>query len=119
MRTYWSAKKNQYLAPGGIKAQGKWIHAEQEFADPTTGEMKKSKVYYSKNENGELDIHGPLVPEWDENKSDTPFLQWQGKFEEGILVTAWGMLRAMHNTTIKEGWNLYMNNEDENLRKAY
>ena len=119
MRTYWSAKKNQYLAPGGIKAQGKWIHAEQEFADPTTGEMKKSKVYYSKNENGELDIHGPLVPEWDENRSDTPFLQWQGKFEEGILVTAWGMLRAMHNTTIKEGWNLYMNNEDENLRKAY
>jgi hypothetical protein len=28
MRTYWSAKKNQYLAPGGIKAQGKWVQAE-------------------------------------------------------------------------------------------
>jgi hypothetical protein len=38
--------------------------------------MEMSKVYYPKNENGEIDIHGPLVPEWDENKSDTPFLQW-------------------------------------------
>jgi hypothetical protein len=30
-----------------------------------------------------------------------------------------GMLKAMNNTSIKEGWNLYMNNADENLRKAY
>jgi hypothetical protein len=25
MRTFWSGKKNQYLAPGGIKGQGKWV----------------------------------------------------------------------------------------------
>ena len=24
MKTYWSAKKNQYLAPGGVKLMGKW-----------------------------------------------------------------------------------------------
>ena len=119
MRTYWSAKKNQYLAPGGIKSQGKWIQAEQEVTDPQTGQTTKKKLYYAKNENGELDIHGPLVYEGDENCSDTPFLQWQGKFEEGVLVTMFGMLKAMHNTSIKDGWNLYMNNADENLRKAY
>jgi hypothetical protein len=24
MRTYWSGKKNQYLAPGGVKLLGSW-----------------------------------------------------------------------------------------------
>jgi hypothetical protein len=24
MRTYWSGKKNQYLAPGGVKLLGEW-----------------------------------------------------------------------------------------------
>lgn len=119
MRTYWSAKKNQYLAPGGTKSQGKWVQAEQEILNPKTGNLEKKKMFYGKLENGELDINGPLVPEGDPNCSDTPFLQWQGKFEEGIIVTAWGMLKAMHNTSIKEGWDLYMNNQDENRRKAY
>lgn len=119
MRTYWSAKKNQYLAPGGVKSQGKWVQAEQEIMNPNTGQIEKKKMFYGKNENGELDIHGPLVPEGDPNCSDTPFLQWQGKFEEGVLVTIYGMLKAMHNTSIKEGWNLYVHNSDENLRKTY
>lgn len=119
MRTYWSAKKNQYLAPGGIKSQGKWVQATQEMINPKTGVAEVTEMYYPKNENGDIDIHGPLVPKWDENRSDTPFLQWQGKFEEGVLVTMFGMLKAMNNTSIKEGWNLYMNNADENLRKTY
>lgn len=119
MRTYWSAKKNQYLAPGGVKSQGKWVQAEQEILNPNTGQLEKKKLFYAKNENGDLDIHGPLVTEDDPNCSDTPFLQWQGKFEEGILVTLWGMAKAMHNTSIKEGWDLYMNNKDESMRKAY
>jgi hypothetical protein len=25
MKTYWSGKKNQYLAPGGVKVQGHWV----------------------------------------------------------------------------------------------
>jgi len=28
MKTYWSGKKNQYLAPGGVRIQGKWDHAK-------------------------------------------------------------------------------------------
>ena len=119
MRTYWSAKKNQYLAPGGIKSQGEWVHAEQEFINPETGEPEKKKMYYAKLENGELDINGPLVPEGDPTCSDTPFLQWKGKFEEGVLVTVWGLLKSAHNKSWKEGWNDYWNNQDENLRKAY
>ena len=27
-KTYWSGKKNQYLAPGGIKMRGKWEQYE-------------------------------------------------------------------------------------------
>lgn len=119
MRTYWSAKKNQYLAPGGVKAQGKWIHAEQEFLDPISNEYKKSKVYYAKTKEGEIDLNGPLVPEWDENKSDVPFLQWQGKFEEGVLITAYGLLKTAFKTSWGDAWNSYWNNTDENLRKAY
>ena len=48
-------------------------------------------------------------------------MQWQGKFEEGIIVTFWGMLKEMHNTSIKEGWNKYYHGEgiDENMAKAY
>lgn len=119
MRTYWSAKKNQYLAKGGIKAQGKWVHAEQEFINPTTGKPEMKKLYYSKNEKGEIDIDGPLVTQDDANCSDVPFLQWQGKFEEGVLVTLWGMGMAMYNTSIKEGFDSYWNNIDENLRQTY
>jgi hypothetical protein len=120
MRTYWSAKKNQYLAPGGTKSQGKWVHAEEEFTKED-GTTEKKKMYYQKDENGEIDTNSFPVPEGDENASDIPFMQWQGKFEEGIIVTFWGMLKEMHNTSIKEGWNKYWKGEgiDENMAKAY
>lgn len=120
MRTYWSAKKNQYLAPGGIKSQGKWVHAEEEFIKED-GTIEKKKMYYQKDENGEIDTNSFPVPEGDENASDIPFMQWQGKFEEGIIVTFWGMLKEMHNTSIKEGWNKYYHGEgiDENMAKTY
>jgi len=28
-KTYWSGKKNQYLAPGGIKMRGSWQQYEE------------------------------------------------------------------------------------------
>ena len=120
MRTYWSAKKNQYLAPGGIKAQGKWVQAEQEFINEATGEPEMKKLYYGKLENGELDVDGPLVPEGDPNCSDTPFMQWQGKFEEGVVVTCWGFLKHWwQSKSFQEAKDYYWNNTDENLRSAY
>ena len=51
MRTFWSGKKNQYFAPGGIKGQGKWVVAK----DPNGNEL-----YYSKEEDGEMDYNAPL-----------------------------------------------------------
>jgi hypothetical protein len=33
MNTYWSAKKNQYLAPGSIKLQGKMEHYSETRTD--------------------------------------------------------------------------------------
>lgn len=92
MKTHWSAKKNKYLAPGGIKAQGKWVQAEQDVIDSNTGEVKKEKVFYAKKEDGSID-ENQLVTESSENCSDVPFLQWKGKFEEGILLTVWDFVK--------------------------
>jgi hypothetical protein len=38
MRTYWSGKKNHYLAPAGVRIQGKW---EQEIDN-----ISKKPLYY-------------------------------------------------------------------------
>jgi hypothetical protein len=84
MRTYWSGKKNQYFAPGGFKAQGKWVVAK----DPDGNEL-----YFSQDENGNIDYNAPLVTKDDPNCSGTKFLQWKGKFEEGVMVTFWDIFK--------------------------
>lgn len=129
MRTYWSAKKNQYFAPGGVKAQGQWIHAEEEIRNPNTGQLEKKKLYYAKLDNGELDRNGPLVTKDSPNCSNVPFLQWKGKFEEGIVVTMSNLimesLGALSHGSIKDAYNViinkfkYSDDVDPELTKAY
>lgn len=110
MRTYWSAKKNQYFAPGGIKAQGKWVHLEAEVIDPETRQVKvdkdgkpiMEKYYYPKNDKGEIDLNGDPVPESDPNRSDVPFRQWKGKFEEGVILTLAGIMNDIRTMGWKE-----------------
>lgn len=120
MRTYWSAKKNKYLGKSGIKAQGKWVHAEQEVVNQETGEVKKEKVYYAKNEDGTVDYNN-WVTESDPNASDVAFLQWQGKFEEGILLTVWDFLRTwVSSGSFKNAMDAkFGENVDPEMRKAY
>lgn len=69
MRTYWSAKKNQYLQPGGVKLQGKM---EQYVEDGVP--------YFQK-----LDENGNMVPTTED--TGIPLYRWKGRFEEGIMLT--------------------------------
>lgn len=128
MRTYWSAKKNQYFAPGGIKAQGKWVQLESEVIDPETHELKRDsegkiimeKYYYPKNEKGEIDVNGTPVPESDPNRSDVPFLQWKGKFEEGVILTIAGILNDIRTMGYKKMVEArFGKNADPELKQVY
>ena len=129
MRTWWSAKKNQYLAPGGIKAQGKWVQAEEELIDSNThdfyrdeqGNPIKFKLYYAKDEKGNIDANAPLVSENDPNCSKVPFMQWKGKFEEGVLITLVSLaIDTYQNKSIRQAWNnKFGANVDPELKKAY
>ena len=73
MRTYWSGKKNQYLAPGGVKLLGSWEQLSNDKGEPQ---------YYQV-------IDGVVRTDLPPTSEDTgvPFIQWKGKFQEGILMT--------------------------------
>lgn len=110
MKTYWSSKKNQYLAPGGIKAQGKW----EQMISPNG-----KKCYYSLNDEGKIDNNSMPVEEGDPRASQIPFMQWKGKFEEGVLITLWDIIKRTkeHHGNIKQAWKEKVNGDD--LSKLY
>lgn len=114
MKTYWSAKKNQYLAPGGIKQQG---HFEQAVSP------NGKKLFYALDEKGEIDQNAPLLEEGDPNCSTVPFMQWKGEFSEGIIVTLGNLAYACRTQNTLKFWDIwnqqFWNNSDENLRKVY
>jgi len=66
MRTYWSGKKNQYLAPGGVRIQGKWEQA--------VDNITKKPLYYSLKSDGTIDYDAPLTTD----ETSAPFYQWKG-----------------------------------------
>lgn len=105
MNTYWSAKKNQYLAPGSVKLQGKMTHYKE--YDKTLG---KDVYYY-------LDADGNPVREDDPNSTGIPFYRWEGDFQEGIIVTVANLVYGEGN--FLERWDKIVNSSDENLRRAY
>lgn len=111
MKTYWSSKKNQYLAPGGIKAQGKW----EQMVSPNG-----KKCFYSLNDEGKIDKNSMPVEEGDPRASKVPFMQWKGKFEEGVLITLWDIIKRTkkHHGNIKQAWKEKINGNDE-LSKLY
>ena len=112
MRTYWSSKKNQYLAPGGIKAQGKWV----QMVSPNG-----KKCFYSLNEQGKIDKTSMPVEEGDPRASKTPFMQWKGRYEEGAFLTLYDLLRRTwgHRGNIKEAWKEKMEGVDTDVQQLY
>ena len=105
MRTYWSGKKNQYLAPGGVRIQGKWEQA----VDNNT----KKPLYYQTKPDGTIDYDAPLTTE----ETSAPFYQWKGQWQEGIVLTLSEIFRhGLTKEGLKEGWNETWNNQDENIR---
>lgn len=110
-RTYWSGKKNQYLAPGGIKSMG----SMQQYEENGT-------KYYHK-----LDENGNVTQEATTDDTGIPFMVWKGQWQEGILITLtkvmtdlWG---GVKEGNVREGFKMISNdiwnNEDAGLRNAY
>ena len=114
MKTYWSAKKNQYLAPGGVKLIG---HFEDYKEKDENGELRQR--YYQKNEKGEIDINAPLVFEDHPNCSQVKVQRWKGQWQEGIMATLWKLGAGAVDGRFKEEWEELWNNPDDNLRLAY
>lgn len=114
-RTYWSGKKNQYLAHSGVKLQGSWEHYEE------NGE----KYYYQTNENGVVLYNEKPLSESQMKEKGLPLvapvIQWRGQWQEGIFLTLSDMVSNMWNKkSIKAGWNTKFGEDvDPYLRKVY
>ena len=108
MNTYWSSKKNQWMAPGGIRLQGRYEHYNETLPDGT-------KQYYYLDENDNITTE----------ETDRPFMVWQGQYQEGIIVTLAHVLDvALHgdengDRSLGNAIDIFWNNEDTNLRQAY
>ena len=114
MKTYWSAKKNQYLAPGGVKQMG---HFEDYKEKDENGELRQ--MYYQKTETGEIDINAPLVFEDHPNCSQVKVQKWKGQYQEGIILTLCKLGAGALDGRFGEEWEEMWNNPDPNLRIAY
>lgn len=113
MNTFWSSKKNQWMAPGGIRMQGRMEHYHEKLEDGS-----EQYFYLKDDENGDPTIITTEV-------TDKPFMVWQGQYQEGIIVTLAHILdTAMHGDEsgtkgISNAFLSYYNNPDDNLRQAY
>ena len=105
MNTYWSSKKNQWLAPGGVKLQGKMVQYEEPILNENGEKTGQTKKFFL-TKDGES-----FVPEGDENASAIPYMVWRGDYNEGIILT----LYKMKTMGIWEVLKI----DDEQLRKAY
>lgn len=113
-KTFWSGKKNQYLAHGGVKLEGRWVpYTEKDESGNTI------KYYYQKDAEGNILFNEPPVKEGDENASTEQVVRWEGNWKEGIVSTIYTLLGSMKNDGISDGWRNMWYNEDLNLRTAY
>lgn len=105
-KTYWSGKKNQYLAPGGVRLRGNWKHYEE------NGE----KYYYQVDENGNILYDEPPTT----TETVAPVLQWEGQWQEGIILTLADICRTPWNLkSIIDNGKAKWNESDDKLRLAY
>lgn len=111
MNTYWSSKKNQWMAPGGIRMLGRW----EQLVEESDGE----KYVYYEDENG-----CPTTID-----TGIPYIVWRGQYQEGILVT---LAKILEIAKTENGWTAIFNpikihdarvkllsESDSNMRTAY
>ena len=132
MKTYWSAKKNQYLAPGGCKLMGHWEDYMEPKKDENGNVIKDAngnpvmeQLYYTAGTNGEIDLSKGFVTADDPNCSKIKVQQWKGQYQEGIISTLMRFGKTWKNSEqdgfagFNEAWQDMWFNSDDNLRTAY
>lgn len=108
MKTYWSAKKNQYFAPGGVKMQGHWV------------DYQENGVYmtYAKTAEGAFDITR-MVPEGDPESSGIRVQRWEGQWQEGVIVTMANFYKSARENGWKNAWHESWDNPDQNMQVMF
>ena len=105
-KTYWSGKKNQYLAPGGIKMRGSWQQYEE----------NGKKYYYQVDGSGNILFDQPLTTD----ETSAPYMIWKGQWQEGIVLTIHDFAKnAIQKKSIKDAWTEMWNNDNEMLRNVH
>lgn len=118
MKTYWSGKKNQYLAPGGVKLQGKWEQLKNKDGELMYYQLTKDKKA--------VDYDQPPTT----TNSGVPYMQWKGLFQEGIMLTlrnilydknpyAWYNLNSYNPYMWYKHYNELMQESSPELQQAY
>ena len=101
-RTYWPAKKSQYLASGGTKLRGHYAQKVERVTNED-GTETLIKYYYKKDKNGNLTDEITT----NENEAFCPYQEWVGDYHEGIFssiieVVKSTLLNSDDTTSLKE-----------------
>lgn len=94
-RTFWSAKKNQYLADGGAKIRKKYRHKVIESVDKD-GNVNKVYFYYKKTADGNWSD----VITTNKDEAFCPYYELVGEYQEGVLKTIFDWAKAFKNENI-------------------
>lgn len=141
MKTYWSAKKNQLIGPGGIKLMGHYEPYVEPKVDEQgnaildeNGQQIMEEMYYAKNpDTGEVDINykdpvtgKAFVSADNELCSGVKVEQWKGQWQEGVVVSVCNLLGNAASKDengnfkgLRAAWEEAWYNEDENMRIAF
>lgn len=98
MNTFWSSKKNQWLAGEGYTQEGYYTQYEEETPNED-GTITKTKWYLAKDGNGFTPTKNKTNEDGSEN---IPYMIWKGRPAEGIIVTCARAGRIVFDQTFKK-----------------
>lgn len=135
MNTFWSSKKNQYLAPGGPKYMGRMEQYYEvqydENDNPILGPDGNPIIeyYWTEIDDSGKELRVLKDSEVKEGMRVIPCMKWKGQFQEGIFVTLLNQFSTFWKPeenftgTIGDRFRTvherYWNHPDPNLRRAY
>ena len=126
MNTYWSSKKNQWLAGSGYTQEGYYTQYEETITNDD-GTNTKTKWWLKTDENG---VQIPTDKQFNEDGSENiPYMIWKGRPSEGILITCARLGRTLVDHYMREYKpdqsakellsDEYFHNENPDLRRLY